>query len=104
MKTATITLSVTPGIPMPENEIPFAAQAGFRLTLTRNSTEASLSTPVEDKLTWVIGNFVEGEVYSLLVEAVDSEGRVIQSLPSTTIEVPAAPTFTRVDGFNVAWN
>ena len=54
--------------------------------------------------TWVIGNFVEGEVYSLLVEAVDSEGRVIQSLPSTTIEVPAAPTFTRVDGFNVAWN
>lgn len=104
MKTATITLSVTPNVPMPENAEPFASQAGFRLTLTRAATGASISTPVEDRLTWVIGSWVEGEAYSLLIEAVDSTGRVIQALPAATVQVPAAPTYTRIDGFNIAWS
>lgn len=102
MKTATITLAVTEGVPMPHTD--FATQAGFRLTLKRLATDGQLVLPVENKLTWVIGDFIEGEEYSLLVESVDANGAAINALPLASIRVPAAATYTRVDAFSIVWN
>jgi hypothetical protein len=103
MKTATITLRVTPEVPMPQSTEPkFSAFAGFRLTLTAPSG-AKGGPPAENKLVWTFGGMFEGQVYKLLVEAVDDAGHVIQSLAEATLQVPAAATYTRVDGFEIAW-
>lgn len=104
MKTATITLVVEENVPMPESEVPFAAPAGFRLTLKRLATGGLLVLPPENKIVWVIGDFVEGENYELLVESVDANGRVINAPPLAVISVPAAPTYTRVAEFGVVWS
>lgn len=104
MKTATITLLVEKNVPMPESPEPFAAQAGFKLTLKRVSTGGLLELPVENKLVWVIGDFIEGEAYELLVESVDANGRVINAAPLANIAVPAAPTYTRVAEIGIDWS
>lgn len=104
MKTATITLFTEEGVPMPESPEPFAAQAGFRLTLKRLSSGGTLVLPVENKLVWVIGDFVEGEAYELLVESVDANGRTINAPPLATISVPVAPTYTRVAEIGIDWS
>lgn len=104
MKTATITLFVEENVPMPPSETPFAAQAGFKLTLKRVATGGLLELPVETKLVWVIGDFIEGEAYELLVESVDANGRVINAAPLANIVVPAAPTYTRVAEIGIDWS
>ena len=104
MKTATITLYTEENVPMPESDVPFAAQAGFKLTLKRVSTGGLLELPVENKLVWVIGNFIEGEAYELLVESVDANGRTINAAPLANITVPAAPTYTRVAEIGIDWS
>lgn len=102
MKTLTITFSTTPGVPVPNPEMT-GPGVGIRLTITRpDGTTAS--PPVADTLVWTIGNFVEGQVYKLLAEVVDAEGRSIQALPVIDLNVPAIATYNRLDTYTLAWN
>lgn len=109
----TVFLSTTPDVPMPVNpDLPqgYSPQAGFKLTITKTSSQGILELPVENKLVWTIGDFIVGETYELLIQAVDIDGRIIQGLPvhsfivppSTT--VPPSLTFTRLEGFELVWS
>lgn len=107
MKTLTVNLNTTPDVlqpidPLRPDPLPFA---GFRLTLTAPSGN-SATPPVEQKLTWQFAEMVEGATYKLLVEAVDIDGRVIQSMPSMVLTVPVGadvPTYSRIDGVSIDW-
>lgn len=103
MKTLTITLRATPGVPVPESSNPFVQPFAVRITVTRPDGSTA-QPPAEDKLTWVFGGLQEGQTYRFLMEVVDAQGRTIQALPEASLTVPAADTFTRLDGFDVSWS
>lgn len=103
MKTLTITLRATPGVPVPESSSPFVKPYGVRITATRPDGSTA-QPPVEDKLVWTFGNMAEGKTYRFLMEVVDAQGRTIQALPEAALTVPDADTFTRLDGFDATWS
>lgn len=107
MRNLTVTIRTTPGTPMPETSTPFAAQAGFRLRLIARPSNAEVATPIEMRKTWTFSGLEEGGAYTLIGEAVDADGRVIQA--SDRLEIIAPPagspsTFERVDGLDLAWS
>jgi hypothetical protein len=103
MRTLTITLATTQGVPMPDDVGTLSDFAGFKITFTAPSGNTG-GPPVENKLVWTFGSMVEGATYKLNISAVDSEGRVIQSLPEASITVPAQRTYSRLDGYSLAWS
>ena len=108
MRSATITVAITPNVPMPPSvEIPFGAFAGFRLTLVKTSTKGQVVYPIQVETVWNIGQFQEGESYDILVESVDIEGRPINR-QDLTVLVPTAGApvamYSRVDAISVIWD
>lgn len=107
MRNLTVTIRTTPGVPLPETSTPFAAQAGFRLRLIARPSNAEVATPIEMRKVWTFSGLEDGAAYTLIGEAVDADGRVIQtSGPLEIIAPPASapPTFERVDGLDLAWS
>ena len=105
MKTMTVTLATTPKVPQPLiPDQPLADFAGFRLTLTAPSGNA-VSSEVLQQTVWTFGEMIEGATYTLLAEAVDINGAVIQALPLLKVTVPVADgaTYTRLDGASIDW-
>lgn len=109
MRTAIFTLDTTPNVERPVDS-PRGPEAGFRLTITRPDESVATFPPIV-QTTLRVGNFIPGGSYTVRFEVVDDTGAVIQALPDQTLVVPAAEppppppplTYTRLNGFTVAW-
>lgn len=102
MKTLTITFTATSDVPVP-TETGAGAGVGIRIVVTKPDTTTA-SPPVEQKLVWTFSNMSESARYLFDVAVVDVDGKVIQALPQIVADVPAAPTYTRLDGYTFAWS
>lgn len=101
MKTAKITATTTPGVPMPV-EFQNSSFGGLRLTITKVSSKGELILPPQIEAQWMVPDWIEGESYTVLIESVNTEGQVVNAPPPITVIVPTGGnTYTRVDGISV---